>query len=130
MYDQKVWRSDSWDGMDYGRQFDFSKSFTEQFDELGKVVPRPSLFNFFGENSEYCNCSSYQKNCYMTSSASTSEECMYSAYIIDCKDVLDSTMVFNCETCYGCIDCEESSRLLYGNNCKNCSDSWFLVNCT
>ena len=32
VYDQKIWRSDDWDPLKYGRDFDFSKSFTEQFD--------------------------------------------------------------------------------------------------
>jgi len=43
VYDQKIWRSDSWDPMSYGRDFDFTRSFTEQFGELMKLVPLPNL---------------------------------------------------------------------------------------
>jgi hypothetical protein len=55
VYDQKIWWSDEWDAMNYGREFDFSKTFTQQFDELMRVVPRMSLVNMESENSEYCN---------------------------------------------------------------------------
>jgi len=40
VYDQKIWWSDDRDPMKYGRDFDFTKSFTEQFGELMRVVPR------------------------------------------------------------------------------------------
>ena len=43
VYDQKVRRSDSRDPMDYGMDFDFSKTFTENFRELMIKVPRTSL---------------------------------------------------------------------------------------
>jgi hypothetical protein len=40
VYDQKIWWSDVWDSMNYGREFDFSRSFAEQFKELMMKVPR------------------------------------------------------------------------------------------
>ena len=40
VFDQKVRWSDLRDPMDYGRDFDFTKSFTEQFHELMREVPR------------------------------------------------------------------------------------------
>jgi hypothetical protein len=40
VFDQKVRWSDLRDPMDYGRDFDFTKSFTEQFGELMREVPR------------------------------------------------------------------------------------------
>ncbi|USN56208.1 MAG: hypothetical protein H6766_03930 [Candidatus Peribacteria bacterium] len=40
VYDQKIWRSDARDPLDYGRDFDFSRTFTEQFEELMREVPR------------------------------------------------------------------------------------------
>jgi len=40
VYDQKIRWSDARDPMDYGRDFDFMKSFTEQFHELMREVPR------------------------------------------------------------------------------------------
>src|SRR3989338_7812268 len=39
VYDEKEWRSDDWDGLDYGREYDFSRPFFAQFHELVKSVP-------------------------------------------------------------------------------------------
>ncbi|USN57471.1 MAG: hypothetical protein H6766_03390 [Candidatus Peribacteria bacterium] len=130
VYDQKIWRSDARDPMDYGRDFDFSRTFTEQFGELIKDTPFPSLYNYFGENSDYCNCCNYERSCYLTSSASQNQNSLYSAYIIDCKNTVDSYMVFRCENSYGLVDCYDSYGLLYCSNTRNSSSSWFLTNCT
>lgn len=40
VYDQKIRRSDARDPMSYGRDFDFSRNFTEQFGELMRDVPK------------------------------------------------------------------------------------------
>jgi len=55
VYDQEIWWSDKWDALDYGRDFDFSKSFFEQFGELMKEVPRMSIFGKNNENNFYTN---------------------------------------------------------------------------
>ena len=41
VYNSSDWWSDKWDGMDYGKDFDFSRPFFEQMDELLKNVPLP-----------------------------------------------------------------------------------------
>jgi hypothetical protein len=57
VYSQEKWWSDSWNPMDYGRNFDFSKSFFEQFEELYIEVPLVSLTTDYtkDENSAYTN---------------------------------------------------------------------------
>src|ERR1035437_2546211 len=40
VYSREYWYGDNWDGIEYGRDYDFSKSFFEQLIELGKVAPR------------------------------------------------------------------------------------------
>lgn len=129
VYDQKVWYSDSRNALDYGQEYDFSKTFTENFLSLSLQVPRPSMYNYFAENSDYCNCTNYQKDCYLTSASGRNERCMYSAYTNDSISCIDSFMTFNCENSYMTIDCEKSYKLIYANNCKNCSESYFLTNC-
>lgn len=42
IWSQEEWNSDDWDPLDYGRDFDFSRPFFEQFAELHRVVPRPA----------------------------------------------------------------------------------------
>jgi hypothetical protein len=108
VYDQKVRYSDSRDALDYGQEFDFNKTFTENFRSLSLQVPRPSMYNYFAENSEYCNCTNYQKNCYLTSASGNDEDCMYAAYIERCIYCVDCLMCFDCQHCYMSIDCEKS----------------------
>jgi hypothetical protein len=45
VFDQDFWWSDGWNPKDYGRDFDFSKSFLEQFRSLMLEVPRIALLN-------------------------------------------------------------------------------------
>jgi hypothetical protein len=39
VYDQKVWWSDQRDPMNYGRDFDFSKTFGENFADISQQIP-------------------------------------------------------------------------------------------
>ena len=39
IYCPHCWWSDKWDPLDYGREYDFSRSFFEQFNELWRQVP-------------------------------------------------------------------------------------------
>ena len=59
VYEQSEWWSDKWDQLDYGRDFDFSRNFFEQFDELMREVPLCQL------TTEYTQ----QENCSYTNSA-------------------------------------------------------------
>jgi hypothetical protein len=40
---EKERNSDDWDAMDYGRDFDFSRGFFEQYYDLDLQVPRANL---------------------------------------------------------------------------------------
>jgi hypothetical protein len=66
VYEQKFWWSDNWNPLDYGKDFDFSRPFFEQFDELYKKVPLISLWNINAENSEYNNNCFSLKDSYMS----------------------------------------------------------------
>lgn|GEM_PF-1069012 len=88
------------------------------------------MYNYFAENSDYCNCTNYQKDCYLTSASTTNEHCMYSSYTNYSNYCLDSFMTFNCDNSYMTIDCEQSYKLIYASNCRSCSESYFLTNCT
>ncbi len=129
VYDQKIRYSDSWDAFDYAQEFNFSQSFRENFEKLSLAVPRPSMYNYFAENSDYCNCSNYQKDCYLTSASSRNERCMYASYMNDSVSCMDGFMTFHCENSYMTIDCENSYKLFYASNCRNCNESYFLTNC-
>jgi len=130
VYDHSYFFSSQWDSLQYGRNFDFNRSFFEQFHDLLLIVPRMKNYSIGNENAEYGNLSSWNKNCYMLFEADNNEDCLYCEYSFRCKDVLDSSYAKGCELCYQCNDIVKCYNLWYSFNCKNCIDSYFLKNCT
>jgi hypothetical protein len=65
VFEQKTRWSDQRDPMNHERNFDFSKTFTEQFESLLLQVPRISLNGESNENSEYNNYTDHCKNTYL-----------------------------------------------------------------
>lgn len=131
VYHPKVWWSDKWSGLDYGRDYDPDKPFFEQFAELLKVTPHISLFVVWGtmENSDYVNCAAYVKNCYLSFELDYNEDCYYSNRVYQSKDLVDCFTCYKCEVCYECSDCRKCFDLKYSKDCENCSDSYFLKEC-
>jgi len=66
VYNIKDWWSDKRDAMDYGKNFDFTRPFFVQFDELMRQVPFFSLIQSNCENSDYANDIFESKNCYLS----------------------------------------------------------------
>lgn len=131
VYDQETWWSDQWDPLEYGRDFDFSRPFFEQFQELMNAVPHFSVFIVGGtlENSDFTNCTGYLKNCYLLSESDYNEDSYYSNRIYHSRNLSDCSNCFECERCYECIDCEGCYDVFYSQDSQNCSESWFLKNC-
>ncbi len=131
VYDVDVWESDQWDGLSYGKPYDFNRSFFEQFYELYLRVPRPNLavIRSTMENSDYTNGITSAKNCYLVFAASRNEDCLFSRMINDCKNVVDCVMATSSELCYNCKDIVNCYNLKFSTHCHTCSDSYFLHNC-
>jgi hypothetical protein len=130
VYDIDAWWSDEWSPLNYGRDFDFSRPFFEQFFELRDLVPRLCLQQQKPMiNSEYCNCASQDKNCYLVFSNNRNEDCYYGSWVNDCKDCVDNFAIFSCELCYDCSFCNACYSLNYSQYCTNCKSSYFLKNC-
>ena len=123
VYDQDVWWSDKWDPLQYGRDFDFSKTFSEQLRALYLDVPHISLYTNNVENSYYTNFVINQKNCYLIFGGGSNEDCMFGNFISFSNTCLDLMSVFNCELCYeggvssNCYNCK---FFLYVRNCSDC----------
>ncbi len=129
VYSQEAWWSDSWDGRDYGRDFDFDRPFFEQLRELRRSVPRLSLMNTKAENSEYCNITTSNKNCYLVFGGDYNEDCIYSVFSMHSKNCSDLYWVNRAELCYDLVDCSDVYNLKYSQNSYNCRDSAFLYEC-
>ena len=130
VYEQTEWWSDKWDCSNYWIDFDFNKTFFEQFSYLELQVPKISLNTASNENSEYSNYAAYCKNCYMTLWwIEHCEDVFYWRKVLKCKSCADIANSTSCELCYEVVDSEDCYKLFYSQNCQNCSDSYFLIDC-
>ena len=94
--------------MQFGRDYDFSRQFFEQFHELQKVAPRWNLIQIFSENCEWCINTSDSKNSYFIKSGKNAENCFYGERVFSSKNIIDGYRILNSDSCY---------------------DSWFLADC-
>jgi len=129
VYDAKYWWSDEWDPLAYGRDYDFSKPFFEQFTELLKTAPLLTLANINSVDSDYTNFVEQNRGCYLIFGSGGNEQVRYSNKSMHNRDSQDLFVVEKSELCHECVDCRESYELRYSVNCRNCTDSWFLYEC-
>lgn len=126
---RKEWFSDMWDGLEFGRDFNFSNSFFQNYFELQKEIPRAATVTLANENSEFSTGTGYCKNCYLINSSEYAEDSMYSKLIQKGNDIVDSSYVYDSQLLYECFNVENCYDSKYLQNSKNCSESWFLKNC-
>ncbi|MBI4836412.1 MAG: hypothetical protein HY817_04095 [Candidatus Abawacabacteria bacterium] len=129
VYGREEWLEQDWDAKEYGRPYDFSRPFFEQFHELASVVPRMSRVAVNAENSPYVNLNLNVNNCYYTFSCVESQDCMYGVRIINCRDCVDNSYIIHCELCYECVNCHNCYNLKWSTNSFNCRDSALLNGC-
>ncbi|PID70191.1 hypothetical protein CSB37_03380 [bacterium DOLZORAL124_38_8] len=129
--DIEYWWSDEWDGRDFGRDFDFSKPFFEQFKALlySSFIPPVSRNFSRDENSDYTHAACKNKNCYLIFDSGFNEDCCYSFSINNCQDCFDCFRVEKSQLCFECIDCLNCYECLFTQNSTNCSSVWFSKNC-
>lgn len=130
VYHQDYWWSDNWDAMDYGREFDFSRSFFEQFEEMMREVPRLALCD--GNSCENCNYTNqiYScKNCYLIFSCQNDENCSYGKRLIESRDCIDCLLITKSSLCYESIDISKSTLCFFSKNLENCNSMWYSDHC-
>lgn len=101
----KYWWSDDWDPLATGRDFDFSRSFFEQWQELNLVAPRPSLLNMpqYDQNSDYTNHAGKNKDCYLSFATDNCRDVLYS-YLANCNTSWFLKNCIGCQDCFGCVN--------------------------
>lgn len=122
VYDQKDWWSDKYDPLEYGRDFDFNRGFFEQFKELMEVVPRINLNAKDNDNSDFCNFSVFNKNCYLCFTCGHNQDSLYCNRMNNCSDCFDCSNTTECELCYEVLDSNKCYGSAWLQNCSNCSD--------
>ena len=129
VYSQEIWWSDKWDAMDYGRDYDFSRTFFDQYKDLYVEVPNMHMYVDANENCDYVNWSGWSKNLYMCFSSDHSEDSFHSWNFYYWKNSSDCLYCYSVENSYECVDCRDCFGLYYSQDCSNCRDSYFLNDC-
>ena len=130
VYSNEEWYSDTWDPFDYGRDYDFSRSFFEQLKELIDVVPRATRSVLRLENSDYSNNASSLKNCYLLFNSNASEDCLFGNGVDDSRGCVDGSHIMGSEACYQCFWVTRCNRAFYSVQCEDSYDIWFSKNLT
>ncbi|MBI4133203.1 hypothetical protein HY478_01165, partial [Candidatus Uhrbacteria bacterium] len=128
VYELDYWNSDAWDPLTYGRDYDFSRPFFEQFKELLYEVPWPAKSELRMVNSPYSNNAGGFKNCYLCFNGDDFEN---SAYVITgylARESFDLFEARHTELSYEGYMIDESFKVFYSVNCEECHEVWFSRN--
>lgn len=127
---QECWYAEGRNDKAEGRDYDETRSFFEQFNELMHKAPQLGLIGMNNENCSYCESVANCRNCYLVNESSNCEDSFYSYWIQKTKDSVDCSYAHECELCYECTNVTNCFNLFYSQHCKNSSDSYFLDNCS
>ena len=131
VYCTECWYGDGWDPTSYGREYDFSKTFFDQYRELSKVVPRLALWQRNAINSDYSNMCGECKNVYLSASVvKESENIFYSKCVDSSKDIVDClNIINNSESLYENVEAQGNYNSQYLLLCRNCMNSYYSFDC-
>ncbi|MBI4836285.1 MAG: hypothetical protein HY817_03415 [Candidatus Abawacabacteria bacterium] len=123
------------DNTAFGKSYDFSRSFFQQWNELLHGVYMQPLVQINCNNSPYVDASSHLQNCYMCFGVGESEDCFYcikSRYPLKNRDCIDGVGIVGCELCYSCVDCDNCYACQHCHDCISsvqCFGSYDLIGC-
>jgi len=130
IYDLPYWYSDAWDPTSYGKPYNPSRKFFEQFKELFFDVPHIALERPVSVvNSEYSLGGLWGKNSYYTAGAFSSEDCSFGEEVRFSKFCVDCADIWYSEFCYACVCDDHCNRCVYVIDSVQCLDSYFLYDC-
>jgi len=130
VYCPDCWKSDKWDPMIYGKEYDFSKPFFTQFRELQREVPRSALHQTNVIDSPYVNYAEDVRNIYLSYSVIFDcENVYYSRLINNSKNIFDCCDLSFSEICYENISGEKNYNTHFAVFSRNAIDSTFIYDC-
>ena len=128
VYCSKCWWSDEWDPKSFAKDYDFSKSFFEQYRKLQMEVPRLGLMAIQNVRSDYTNGSAENKDCYLIFASDYNEDCLYGRLLQRDKQCIDCAFLHESELCYECIDCRKCFKCMFSEQCQDSTDLLFCYN--
>ncbi len=129
VYEREYWWSDKWDPLDHGQEYNFSKPFFEQFDQLMHRVPHPSVFNSRTVHCNYTQHTGEYKDAYLVSASWKGENVAYASRCNNAKDCMDMFQTFDCTFSYEDVDSVNLYNTHFSLKSQNCQDSKFLFDC-
>ena len=129
VYDSKILYSNEWDIGKYARDYDFNRSFFEQFHQLRKEIPWPSRPCNRMINSDYCMNVEGLKNCYLVFSSEENENCAYCHGAAYCSDCYDSAYLAKGELCYEVFESATCYKTFFSSYCEGCREMFFSSDC-
>ena len=131
-YCNDCWWGDQWSPLDYGHEFDFTRPFFEQFEDLMKTVPLIGLWNGRAENAEFNNNCFSLKNSYMCFNTDFGQNNYY-CYISEYNDdVVDCAYMHKSQLSYECLDSRNIYHCFFSRELENSQDCYFssdLIGC-
>jgi hypothetical protein len=132
VYCHDCWWSDKWDPMAEGKEYDFSRSFFDQYEELLHKSPMRAqpIDAVTRELSPYTNFAGHSKNCYLIFYSDRCEDTAHGFFLKQNKNTYDSSVVWECENTYDVTNGFKSYNLFTGEgNVISCVDSYFMKDC-
>ncbi|MEK7174375.1 MAG: hypothetical protein AAB759_01820 [Patescibacteria group bacterium] len=143
VYCPKCWWSDAWSPLDYGRNYDFSRPFFEQLNELWHSVPIIGISTDPDStaSSPYTHDVGHMKNSYLIFHGESCEDNAYGFYNYKNRSTFDCTAVVESERCYDgmhsyrtnhCIGARDqlanSIDCIFCRDCLNCQNCFGCAN--
>jgi hypothetical protein len=125
IYCNECWWGDKWEATDYAQNYDPTRSFLSQLEELFNKVPHLAFPNYKNVNCEYTSWLDESRNCYMAFGSSRCEDVLFSETLVDCKYSMDLTNCNKTEYSFNSIYCHNSNNVHYCVNCDSCVACYF-----
>lgn len=134
VYCHDCWWGDSWNGSDFGLEYNSNRPLLDQMRNLQKIVPREALVIRNSTNCDYGNHVRNSKDIYFSYLIALSENVLYSTWISNnVKDCINCSKVIESELVAYCIDISKCYNSAFLQDCVDCSDCYFsfdLKGCT
>lgn len=127
---ETCWSEDSWDAQDFAQEYDFSKSFFTQFQQLFQQVPLQHLRQKSNENSHWVNNETNSKNCYMTSGGMANEDGAYNTWSGLTSNCFDNYSILKSQLCYEDNMVVDSYQVFFSMSVYSSREVYFSQNCT
>ncbi len=127
------WYSDKLDPLAYGRDFDFSRPFFEQFKEIYQQVPTLSLDIVNCKDCQYVSYCGDDHRCYLDIAGEKNEDCYYCKFVKYSKSCVDCSFVYYSEFAYECVNSHRIANSTFLDTCYDSNDchlSYDLRGCT